>query len=122
MAENCNHDRPPLPLNYKVPKPKTPRNLLKTVGSFIAGFILGIFFIGCVSFNTFPNPIDLPVRAKLGIALLFGIAASMAVVLAVFALRKQPGEPQNFDDVFFAGFLSGTALTFFFVGSCYAIP
>lgn len=42
--------------------------------------------------------------------------AGFAVGLLV--LRRHPGEARNLDDIFFAGFLAGAALAFFFTGSC----
>jgi formate hydrogenlyase subunit 3/multisubunit Na+/H+ antiporter MnhD subunit len=120
MPESPDPNRSPLPLNYDLPPLKKPRRILMAIGSFCAGFVVGLLFTCCISFNLWPNPNGLQLRARTLIAIGFCVIASMAIAVAVFVLRRHPGEPRNLDDIFFAGFLAGAALAFFFTGSCYA--
>lgn len=121
MAEAPDPKPEPAPLNYRLRVPKKPYWLLKAVGSFIAGMIVGILFLGCISLNPPLNPNGLSLRARTGVAVVFCVIASMAIAIAVFALRRRAGEPRNLDDIFLASVLAGAALALFFAGSCYAM-
>lgn len=121
MAEVPDPKPAPAPLNYRLRVPERPYWFLKTVGSFIAGMIVGVLFLGCISFNLPPNPSELRLPARTGIAVVYCIIASMAIVIAVFVLRQRAGEPRNLDDIFLGGLLAGAALALFFAGSCYVM-
>lgn len=119
--EDPSNESEHLPLKLDYGRPSAERRM--TFGVFFtigAGFVLGLFAVGCVGSAVFgAAPPQSSLWARWIVTGLFAIVGFGSLALSLLLLRWQWTKPMELGDPFFAGFLMGAALSFLMAGACY---